>query len=497
MLPAKASEGLSGSRRVPLSERLGPITGHVAVFGGVLALSHMLLQRIGFNLFLVALVLVFAMSIYAYLSSRSLVIPFSVWILSIGGFRFLWAIQTPMLPDMTLDRLAMVWLTAVFLVKFFAERRSLRKPLVLDTVLLIHALYIVVRIYINDRMYFHIWTMSYLVPYSVFFFAKNIVYTRQRIRLVLAWLLCICAYYSITSVAEQYNITWLVWPKWILQNSSPWVGRSNGPFEHAPLFGTVIGMMLPIHLYFIATTERKWVRFLVFAGLAIGFAGLFFTYTRGAWLVGIVAFGTAVLLNWRRYMRIVAPAAVILPIMAVAMIGSQQGQFFRQRIESDNTIEARLGVAATALRVWRDNPFFGAGFFMYRHVREDYIQALEVPFVGNIKFAYYRHNSIHDIYLGPLAEDGIIGAFLQAFIYLLILRAWLTKFVLRKSGDEVATYVLPVFAGMFLGYLVGGLAIDYRFFSVVGTLFYVAAGIIEGYRPEEGEERRSVPNGTA
>ena len=27
--------------------------------------------------------------------------------------------------------------------------------------------------------------------------------------------------------------------------------------------------------------------------------------------------------------------------------------------------------------------------------------------------------------------------------------------------------------------------IDYRFFSFVGALFYVAAGVIDGYRPED------------
>ncbi len=34
---------------------------------------------------------------------------------------------------------------------------------------------------------------------------------------------------------------------------------------------------------------------------------------------------------------------------------------------------------------------------------------------------------------------------------------------------------------MSIGYLFGGIAIDYRFFSMVGTIFYSAAGIVYGY----------------
>jgi hypothetical protein len=39
---------------------------------------------------------------------------------------------------------------------------------------------------------------------------------------------------------------------------------------------------------------------------------------------------------------------------------------------------------------------------------------------------------------------------------------------------------LPVFGGVFVGYLVGGLAIDYKFLSVVGTVLYTCAGRLFG-----------------
>ncbi len=88
-----------------------------------------------------------------------------------------------------------------------------------------------------------------------------------------------------------------------------------------------------------------------------------------------------------------------------------------------------------------------------------------------------------------VAKDciGLVGMAMQLGIYWLILRAFLTKFRWRERGDHFATYVLPIFGGMFVGYLVGGTAIDYRFFSFVGTLFYMGAGILDGYEKTELE----------
>jgi O-antigen ligase len=102
-----------------------------------------------------------------------------------------------------------------------------------------------------------------------------------------------------------------------------------------------------------------------------------------------------------------------------------------------------------------------------------------------IRFVQFRHNSIHDIYLGPLAEGGLVGAAMQFGIYLLIFRAFLRNYARRREGDHFATYMMPVLGGVMVGYMVGGLAIDYRFFSVVGTVFLACAALVYGYRPDE------------
>jgi hypothetical protein len=473
-------ELFTGSRGVRGASRLFSILGHVLVFGLALFGSNLLVERFGFQLFIILLIVAFVGSIYAILSFRNMSIPFAVWILSIGGFKFLLAVQVPGLPDLYLDRVAMIWLTLIFMVKFFAEGRSFKRPYLVDGLIILHGSYILLRIYTNDMQYFHLWTVAYLTPYSAYFLAKNIVQDAHRTRLLLRLLLILSIYYNITSVAEKFDIDFLLWPRYMVTEHEVFKGRSSGPFRQAPLFGTVLGLLLPIHLYFMAEARNKILRYALFLSLGLGFAGLYFTYTRGSWLAGFAALATVLVLNWRRYLKMVGPFLVLVPVLAFLVLGASQDTVLKERVENQNTLDARVGTLATAIRVWQDNPVFGVGFFQYQHVREDYIRALEVPVLGTIRFTNFRHNSIHDIYLGPLAEEGLFGFGLQMAIFIILIRTFLRKYR-NRADDHFGNLMMPVLAGICAGYLAGGIAIDYRFFSVTGTLFYMSAGIIYGY----------------
>ena len=213
--------------------------------------------------------------------------------------------------------------------------------------------------------------------------------------------------------------------------------------------------------------------------------GLYFTYTRGSWLAGIVALLVAIALNRRQYLRLTAPAVVLLPLIAVFVLGAGNDQVMKDRVENEDTMASRVGVAVTAVRMWQDNPIFGVGFFRFWFERENYVDPVEVPLFGTIRFANFRHTSIHDIYLGPLAETGLVGTLLQLAIYLTILRAFIRHYRNRDGPVHFRRFIMPVMGGLFAGYLVGGIAIDYRFFSMVGVMFYSMAGIMYGYTGDD------------
>ena len=455
-----------------------------SLFAAIFFSCYFIVGKIGIAPFTLFLVIVLSGVLYSWASWRSLLIPFFVSILAVGGFRFLWAVSMPGLPDLYLDRVAMIWLMVVFTVKFVVEQRALRPPFLLDTLLIVNALYLFFYIFFYDFENFNLWTKSYFMPYAAYFMAKNIVTNQKRMRALLILLAVLNVYYAVTSIGEKFNIEQLVWPKSILYTKTVWWRRSNGPFAHAPLFGTVQGMILPTYLYLIATAKNRMLQVISFAALMLGFAGLYFTYTRGSWLAGFAALFVAIILNRRQYLRISIPAMVVLPLVAVFVLGVGKDTVMKERLENEDTMASRVGVAVTVMRMWRDNPLVGVGFFRYWHERENYVDPVQVPIFGTIRFTNFRHTSIHDIYLGPLAETGLIGTFLQIAIYFIIFKAFMRQYRKRDGPTHFRLYLLPIFGGMFVGYLVGGIAIDYRFFSMVGVMFYSAAGIVNGYTGE-------------
>lgn len=476
----------AASHQSRVARRWTSVAGYGLIAASVLIGAKFMHSRLGPEGFLLALIGVLGLAVYGVISFRDLRVPFLVWILTVCGFRFLWNIQAPGLPDLYLDRMGMIWIGVVFSVKFVAENRRLRGPHLLDGLILLNLAYIFGQVFIYEMRYFSVWVASVAMPAAAFVLAKNIMTRQSHINSMMWVLLSLSVYYNVTSVAEKFDINWLIWPKYIIEAGGEFAGRSQGPFLQAPLFGTVIGMLLPVHLFCMAATNKQWVRLLIGLSLMLGFAGLYFTYTRGSWLAGLAALAATASLNRRRYLRYLLPALVIGPIVAVGFLGLTQDEFLKERVEEEDTIGSRVGTAVTVFRVWRDHPLLGVGFFRYRDVRENYIQAVEVPGMPVIRYQQFRHNAIHDIYFGPMAELGIVGTAIQFSIYFLVLRAFLRRYLGRRRDDEFADNALPVLGGIMCGYLVGGIAFDYRFFSVVGVLFMTCAGITYGYRSDAG-----------
>ncbi|MBK7048541.1 MAG: hypothetical protein IPH48_19010 [bacterium] len=97
------------------------------------------------------------LAVYSIISFRYLHVPFYVWVLSVCGFRFLWNIQAPGLPDLFLDRITLIWVSLVFLVKSVADNRKMRGPYRLDVLVLLHALYVLGQIFFHEMQYFSAW----------------------------------------------------------------------------------------------------------------------------------------------------------------------------------------------------------------------------------------------------------------------------------------------------------------------------------------------------
>ncbi len=426
-----------------------------------------------------------AMTILTAISLHDLTMALMIWMLSMSGFRYLGMVRMPVLPDFSIDRLMLVWIMLMFLLHSVVERRRLKGPFGADIVMLAGAILVLFQAQRGGFTHFHEWVLSTLSPLFAYFYGKNVINKEREIRNIMIFLSGLCLYYTIQAIAEHFMWRPLIWPKTIIDYTTGFVapGRSRGPMLHPPLFGQLVGMVVMVQFLFLVKARTMPARLGMFVLLGAGLLALFFSYTRGPWLAAGVAL---VLLTVLRpgFRRVTMVLGVVLFIGALfGALQMANTEFFQDRMNSQNTVENRLGIFANTLRIIRDHPFLGIGYFEWQNVVGLYNQAVYVPLYGFVKKSLGAGMPIHDIYLGRLAEEGIFSSILQFTFYFMVLRAWLRKWRLDPRGDWFNRDTLAVMAATMVCYLVGGMVIDYRYFDLVNVIFYFFAGIICGYSP--------------
>jgi O-antigen ligase len=187
-----------------------------------------------------------------------------------------------------------------------------------------------------------------------------------------------------------------------------------------------------------------------------------------------------------KYRKVFSALSVIA--LLGGLLGAMQlanSEFFQERLQTRLTISNRLLTGANSLRMIRDYPFFGVGYFRFNDYRGLYNQGIEVPFYGYIEKARGAETPIHDIYLGRTAEEGLLGAGLLSAFLIVIIRAFIKKWRADPQEPWFNRDILALFAAIMFCFLIGGMFIDFRYFSLVNVIFFFLAGLIYGYRNRE------------
>jgi O-antigen ligase len=447
---------------------------------------------------------VLLVAVFTIVSFRWPQVPVVMWLLSLLGFRMFIYIPTPGLPDITLDRLMMLWASGVFVLKIIVERRRLPGPYLLDVLIALHGLYLLGNLLATHPQAMNLWTRSYLMAYTAYFLAKYLFTDLKWLRVIFLVLLLSNVYNGVTSIAEKMHWDFLVWPKVILDRSEGMQvpGRSRGIFLQSAVLGTVMGMLMMINCYYMRLARSVAARTAVYGAFAVVVLGLYFTYTRGNWVCAIGGLLTLTILGARAYarqtFRLVLVGAVLV---GFGFLNLSQDRFLKERMGDEGTLTGRISTLSNAVRMFRDHPAFGVGFFNYMKRIPDYRGTVHVPFFGIVKQGEGDQASIHDIYLGSLAETGLVGFGLQIGIYAVVFRALLRRRRAANEDDEhFATFVFPVLVSMLVAYLLGGVSFDYRYFETINSVAFFATGLLYQYIgrtaiPDSGKEASPARRG--
>jgi len=451
----------------------------------VTVVSFLMFRFLGVKMFAIVLAVMVFLPFLAVTSYKDMSIPMALWLLAMSGLKSLSMITMPGLPDLSPDRVLIIWVMALFLIHMLARNIRIKKPYAADVILLAHAVYILVLVLLITPGAFHSWMLSSLSPFVAYMYGKYLVRSEKEIRNLLVFILMLTVYYYITSIAEHFHWTALVWPKAILdpnQGQLFHVGRSRGPIMHPPLFGQILSMFLLVQFYFLARRGRLLWKMALIVSVLLSMLGLFFTYTRAPW----VATGGALLV-----LALLRPGyrKIMLGLVILTAVGGLTGafrlansRFLQERLHSESTFENRLSFLATSLKIVRDHPFFGVGFFKSKDYLGTYNQGTYIPLFGYVKKRLGQNMVPHDIYLGRTADEGLTSTSLLLAFTILIFKSFRRQWRLNPQGKWFNRNLLALFAGIMVSYLIGGMGIDYRYFDLINVIFFLLAGIIYGFR---------------
>jgi len=455
---------------------------------GSAAFAWILMTRFGIAALALVLVGIVGLSILTYISNRDLSFALMIWMLSMGGFRTIGMVSMPGLPDFSFDRLLLIWIIMMFGVRVVIERMKMPGPYRADFFILAHTVYVLVQLNLRGSLHAHEWVISSLSPFFGYLYGRFIIRTPAEVRNLMVFFAMLGVYFGITAIAEKFSIQALVWPKQILDPNvgALWqAGRSRGPVMHPPLNGQLLGMMLLIFLLFISRVRSLTWKTICVLGFVLVGLGSFFSYTRGPWLATAMALGVMGMLR-PNYRRILMGFAVFT--MVFGLLGLNQGmnsEFLQERLQNNQTVENRLMFLSAAMKMVRDYPIFGLGFFRYNDYRDFYHQGIDIPFYGYVSKHMGKGMVIHDIYLGRLAEEGLVSILLLLGFSLNIFKAWIFKWRSKLQDQWFDRDMLALFAGIMVCYHIGGMVIDYRYFDLINVFYFLIAGITYGYRNED------------
>ena len=267
-----------------------------------------------------------------------------------------------------------------------------------------------------------------IILYAILFFAVLDNLTRQEsIQILLFTLIGLAMvlsfYAAFQYLTDSQQVLWFDKPK-------SYRGRGSGTYICPNHLAGLLEMILPIALAYVMSGRYKPLTKIGigYAALAI-LAGIAVTVSRGGYLATAASLLVFfVILLWNRDFRIPALALLVVLIASAALLGPRSWQV-QKHLTGTGTITARQIYWDSAIKMWKENFWFGVG-----------------PQHYDWRFRAWRHPElqrrpvyVHNDYLNTLAEYGTTGGIIAGSGLLLlawgVLRSW--KFVRRSN--EIAT----------------------------------------------------------
>jgi len=201
-------------------------------------------------------------------------------------------------------------------------------------------------------------------------------------------------------------------------------------FKDHTSYGAILAMSIPINIWTIYYTRNKLFRNILSTGFIILLIGLYFSYTRAAWLSILIA-AVVFLLYYFKFKFKWLAIMVVFPMIFIAVNFSELSYLiqkndsehttenFSERIESMSNVSSdasnleRLNRWSCAVKLFLKRPLTGWGPGTYSFVYAPFQSSKDLTIIST---NFGDGGNAHSEYLGPLAEQGIIGFIINLFL---------------------------------------------------------------------------------
>lgn len=247
-------------------------------------------------------------------------------------------------------------------------------------------------------------------------FFGPLIFSKERNRILFIWLFCIGMVIAVCytlAVHAQYNFGekeghWVMWPF----------------FKDHTIYGAIVALVTPlvVGLYFYKKHSAL-VQAVLLGMILVIFVGLYFSYTRAAWLSVVAAIGVLLLIHFKiKFQWILMTVAIACGVLAASW--TQISHFlernkyehttedFGERLQSATNVTTdasnleRLNRWQCALDMFYEKPVagFGPGTYAFEYARFQRPENLTI-----ISTNFGDMGNAHSEYLGSLAEMGLFG----------------------------------------------------------------------------------------
>ncbi len=186
----------------------------------------------------------------------------------------------------------------------------------------------------------------------------------------------------------------------------------------------------------------------------------------------VVAFCAYISISGKRY-RIIVGVAACFAVVTLGFTAGVPGagdywaplkQEVGDRVHGDNKTSSRAEILRTALEIWDDHPWFGAGFDQFERATSEARTRLKLQEDGRSydreKRRFFHASDGHNIFTHTLVERGLVGFFLVAAFFALsgaTVFGAARRAVRRAAADTVSAQLAILSVGAWTMMFVGGL----------------------------------------